>query len=63
MSEDFAQSNGYRVNHETLELEFSYTDPNDPEPQEPVFQPPLTQQIAEVKTENESLKRGFRTSK
>jgi hypothetical protein len=45
---DFAQCNGYRVNPETLELEFSYPDPNSTEPQEPVFVKPLTEQVKEL---------------
>jgi hypothetical protein len=48
-AEDFAQCNGYRVNPETLELEFSYLDPNATEPQEPVYQKPLSEQIEETK--------------
>lgn len=47
-AEDFAQCNGYRVNPETLELEFSYPDPNKPEPQEQVYQKPLTEQLKET---------------
>lgn len=51
--EDFAQCNGYRVNPETLELEFSYPDPSNPEPVQPVvFQKPLTEQIKDT---NEQL--------
>jgi len=47
-AQDFAESNGYRVNPDTQELEFSYPDPNDPEAP-PVFQKPLTQEIEELK--------------
>lgn len=47
-AEDFAQCNGYRVNPETLELEFSYPDPNATEPQEQVYQKPLTEQLKET---------------
>ena len=47
-AQDFAQCNGYRVNPETLELEFSYPDPNVTEPQEPVYQKPLTEQLKET---------------
>lgn len=47
-AEDFAQCNGYRVNPETLELEFSYPDPNATEPQESVYQKPLTEQLKET---------------
>ena len=46
-AQNFAESNGYRVNVETKELEFSYPDPNEPDaPQE--FGPPLTEQIEEL---------------
>jgi hypothetical protein len=50
--QDFLQSNAFRVNPETLELEFSYPDPNATEPQEPVYQKPLTEQIEELRQEN-----------
>lgn len=43
-SQDFAESNDYRVNVETKTLEFSYPDPNNPDA-EPVFVKPLTEQI------------------
>lgn len=46
--QDFVQSNAFRVNPETLELEFSYPDPNETEPQEPVYQKPLTKQLKET---------------
>ena len=53
-AQDFAESNGYRVNVETKELEFSPRDPNNPDaPQE--FGPPLTKQIEELRTENTNL--------
>ena len=46
--QDFAESNGYRVNTETLELEFTYPDPNEPEaPQE--FRKPLSEEVEELK--------------
>jgi hypothetical protein len=51
-AQDFAECNGYRVNPQTLELEFSYPDPNATEPQEPVYQKPLTEQIEELRQEN-----------
>lgn len=44
-AQDFAECNGYRVNPETKELEFSYPDPNEEEPQEPVYQEPLSEQV------------------
>lgn len=47
-AQDFAESNGYRVNPDTQELEFSYPDPNAPEAP-PVFQKPLTEEIEELK--------------
>lgn len=46
-AQDFAECNGYRVNPETKELEFSYPDPNEPEAP-PVFQEPLTKQIEQL---------------
>lgn len=47
-AQDFTESNGYRVNPETLELEFSYPDPNEPEaPQE--FRKPLSEEVEELK--------------
>jgi hypothetical protein len=46
---DFAQCNGYRVNPETQELEFSYPDPNATEPQEPVYRKPLSEELEETK--------------
>lgn len=53
--QDFTESIGYRVNPETLELEFSYPDPNEPEvPQE--FRPPLSTEVDELKQENLLLK-------
>ena len=48
-AEDFAQCNGYLVNPETLELEFSYPDPNATEPQEPVYRKPLSEELEETK--------------
>jgi hypothetical protein len=47
-AQDFAECNGYRVNPETKEIEFSYPDPNATEPQEPVYQKPLTEQLKET---------------
>lgn len=44
---DFAECNGYKVNPETKELEFSYPDPNEPE-EEPIYQKPLSEQINEL---------------
>lgn len=52
--QNFMECNGYRVNVETKELEFSYPNPNNPDtPQE--FGPPLTKQIEELRTENYGL--------
>jgi hypothetical protein len=51
-AQDFAECNGYRVNPQTLELEFSYPDPNATEPQDPVYVKPLTEQIEELRQEN-----------
>lgn len=48
-AQDFAICNGYRVNPETREIEFSYPDPNEPESQEPVYRKPLSEEVAETK--------------
>lgn len=50
-AQDFAECNGYRVNPETKKLEFSYPDPNEPTAP-PVYEKPLTEQIADLKAEN-----------
>jgi len=48
-TQDFAECNGYRVNPTTLELEFSYPDPNlPPSEQIVVFQKPLSEQMSEL---------------
>lgn len=52
-AQDFAECNGYRVNPETKEIEFSYPDPDDPEPQEPVYQKPLSEEVKVLKEELE----------
>lgn len=49
--QDFAECNGYRVNPETKKLEFSYPDPNNSQPQEPVYQKPLSDQINDIRLE------------
>ena len=38
-AQDFLECDGYRVNPQTLELEFSYPDPNEPEAQQPYIKP------------------------
>ncbi|WP_063848060.1 hypothetical protein NYE80_30945 [Paenibacillus sp. FSL H7-0357] len=50
---EFRESWGrFRVNLETEELEFLYTNPEAPEePTEPVYQKPLTEQIKDLTTE------------
>ncbi|WP_369822340.1 hypothetical protein [Sporosarcina sp. P25] len=50
-AQDFAESNGYRVNPETETLEFSYSDPREPEVP-PVYQHPLSEQVEELKQRN-----------
>lgn len=49
---DFAECNGYRINPETFELEFSYPDPGETEPTkptEPVYRKPLSIEVDELK--------------
>lgn len=48
-AQDFAECNGYRINTETKQLDFSYPDLNNPEPTEPVFQKPLSEEVQELK--------------
>lgn len=55
-AQDFAVSNDYRVNPETKQIEFSYPDPNGEEPEEPVYQKSLSEELEDLKTENELLK-------
>lgn len=50
-AEDFASCNGYRVVPETKQLEFSYPDPNKPEPQQPVYERPLTEQVKSLEAD------------
>lgn len=49
-AQDFAGSNGYRVNPETKELEFSYPDPNEPEAP-PIYQKPLSEEVKNLKSQ------------
>ncbi|AZS15376.1 hypothetical protein [Paenibacillus lutimineralis] len=46
---DFAECNSYRVNLDTLELEFSYPGPGETEPTEPVYRKPLSVEVDELK--------------
>lgn len=50
-AQDFAECNGYRVNPQTKELEFSYPDPNEPTAP-PVYQEPLSKQVERLKQED-----------
>lgn len=52
-AQDFAMCNGYRVNPETKELEFSYPDTNNPI--EPIYQPPLSLKVKELEQQNTDL--------
>lgn len=45
--QDFMQCNGCRVNPETLQMEFSYPDPNEPT-QETIYQKPFSEKIKEL---------------
>lgn len=48
-AQDFRECNGYRVNPETQQIEFSYPDPDDLELQEPIYQKPLSEEVADLK--------------
>ncbi|WCF07554.1 hypothetical protein NDS46_25130 [Paenibacillus thiaminolyticus] len=48
-AEDFATCSGYRVNPATKQLEFSYPEPGEPEPQPPAYRPPLSEQLEQTK--------------
>ncbi|WP_162985607.1 hypothetical protein [Virgibacillus halodenitrificans] len=50
-AQDFAESNGYRVNPTTRKLEFSYPDPNAPEEPQP-YQAPLSEEVKQLKNED-----------
>ncbi|MEK4293003.1 hypothetical protein [Paenibacillus sp. FSL R5-0914] len=56
-AQDFRECNGYKVNVKKGTLEFSYPDPNEtPEqPQEPVYQVPLTERIKNVESESAGM--------
>lgn len=58
-AQDFAESTIFRVNPETKELEFSYPDPNEEEPQGPVYRVPLSEEVEELKSQNEMLLLGL----
>lgn len=48
-AQDFAECNGYRINPDTKQIEFSYPDTNETEPSEPAYQEPLSKQVEELK--------------
>lgn len=54
LAQDFAESNGYRVNIETKTLEFSYPDPSEPEAP-PVYEAPLSEKVASLEQEKTIL--------
>lgn len=47
-SQDFMECNGYRVNPDTEEIEFSYPDPNEPGAP-PVYRQPLSVEVDNIK--------------
>lgn len=55
-AEDFARADSWRFDPETKRIQFRYPDPNEPEPPEPVYQPPLTEQVKRLQDENTELK-------
>ncbi|AJS59499.1 hypothetical protein [Paenibacillus sp. IHBB 10380] len=62
-AQDFYESNSnYRVNPETKELDFSYPDPNESEPTEPIYQTPLSEQVKALEVKNVELETKIATS-
>jgi hypothetical protein len=63
-AQDFGECNGYKINPETQEIEFSYPDPNQEEPQEPVYRKPLSERISalEDSTANYMIDLDYRLS-
>lgn len=55
LRQDFMECDGYRVNPDTQELEFSYPDPDAEPPVEPVYEPPLSQRMAELEATIDAL--------
>lgn len=53
-AQDFAECNGYRVNVETGQLEFSYPNPNEPEAP-PVYQKPLSEEVSELRQQVDEM--------
>ena len=53
-AQDFAESNGYRVNPETKTLEFSYPNPSEPEVEQP-YRAPLSEEVATLKQDKQML--------
>ncbi|MCY7485824.1 hypothetical protein [Paenibacillus alvei] len=49
-TKDFTACNGYRVNPDTKQLEFSYPDPDKPEPEKPTYRPPLSEEVERTKS-------------
>ncbi|AOZ91618.1 hypothetical protein [Paenibacillus crassostreae] len=49
-SEDFEQATRCKINPETLKLEFSYPDPNNPVPEVPIYRKPLTEEVELLKS-------------
>ena len=54
-AQDFSEANGYRVNPDTKQIEFSYPDPNEVEPSEPIYQEPLSVEVKLLKAKNQVL--------
>lgn len=54
--EEFEKASDWRFNPETGTIEFLYPDPDNPE-QPPVYQPPLTEQVKELKAKNAELEK------
>lgn len=53
--QDFVEGEWVGIDLDSNKLLFYYPDPNAPAPPEPVYQPPLTEQVAQLKAETSAL--------
>ncbi|MEC0370898.1 hypothetical protein [Paenibacillus chibensis] len=54
--QDLREAESIRLNLDTMSVEFSYKDPNAPDPEHPVFEKSLSEKVKELQDENTLLK-------